>query len=241
VFPSSSPLWLLGWYHLAFFGLYIPLAALRGRRKLLAASCAAPPNRLRHMQTTAFMLVLLTGLSLYIAPRQGIELFPRAVPPLPALVAGVAFYAAAVAYMRPRWRRAVEKRARVVHLFMPANATERAWWIAVSVLAGVGEEITWRGVQAALLITLMGSFWIAALISAASFGGAHALQGWKSVGIIVLMALGFHALVWLSGSLYVAMAVHLAYDITAGLNYGRLGRELGYSLEPAPVPQAAPR
>jgi hypothetical protein len=33
----------------------------------------------------------------------------------------------------------------------------------------------------------------------------------------------------------------LAYDITAGLNYGRLGRELGYSLEPAPAPQAAPR
>ena len=35
----------------------------------------------------------------------------------------------------------------------------------------------------------------------------------------------------LVGSLYVAMAVHIAYDITAGLSYGRLGKELGYSPE----------
>ncbi len=52
--------------------------------------------------------------------------------------------------------------------------------------------------------------------------------------MIFVMALGFHTLVWLAGSLYVAMAVHVAYDITAALNYGRLGRELGYSTEGCP-------
>jgi membrane protease YdiL (CAAX protease family) len=51
------------------------------------------------------------------------------------------------------------------------------------------------------------------------------------MGIVFLMALGFHALVWRAGSLYVAMAVHVAYDITAGITYGRLGKELGYSLD----------
>ena len=49
--------------------------------------------------------------------------------------------------------------------------------------------------------------------------------------MIVCFALGFHALVWLSGSLYVAMAVHIAYDITAGITYGRLGKKFGYSLD----------
>jgi hypothetical protein len=39
----------------------------------------------------------------------------------------------------------------------------------------------------------------------------------------------FRTVVWLSGSLYVAMLVHVLYDITAGMAYGRLGRELGYS------------
>lgn len=142
----------------------------------------------------------------------------------------MAAYAAAVTFMRPRWRRAVERRTPIVHLFMPANATERAWWIAVSVLAGIGEEITWRGVQAALVGALTGSFWIAAVICAISFGFAHFIQGWRSTAVIVVFALGFHALVWLGGSLYVAMVVHVAYDLTAGVSYGKLGRKLGYAL-----------
>jgi hypothetical protein len=32
-------------------------------------------------------------------------------------------------------------------------------------------------------------------------------------------------------SLYLAMAVHVVYDITAGITYGRLGKEFGYSPE----------
>jgi len=51
--------------------------------------------------------------------------------------------------------------------------------------------------------------------------------------VIVVFALGFQTLVWLTGSLYVAMPVHITYDITAGIAYGRLGRQLGYA--PAPT------
>lgn len=43
------------------------------------------------------------------------------------------------------------------------------------------------------------------------------------MAIITVFAFGFQALVWLTGSLYLAMAVHVAYDITTGLTYGRLG------------------
>jgi membrane protease YdiL (CAAX protease family) len=120
-----------------------------------------------------------------------------------------------------------------VHLFMPANATERAWWIAVSVLAGVGEEITWRGVQTSLLRTFTGSLVLAIVLCAAQFGLSHAIQGWKSASVVTAFALGFHGLVLLSGSLLPAMAVHVVYDLTAGLNYGKLGRELGYEAEAA--------
>jgi membrane protease YdiL (CAAX protease family) len=49
--------------------------------------------------------------------------------------------------------------------------------------------------------------------------------------VIIVFALGFHLLVWLSGSLYVAMAVHIIYDVTAGLNYAKLGKQLGYKIE----------
>ena len=113
---------------------------------------------------------------------------------------------------------------------MPRNAREKVWWIAVSFLAGIGEEITWRGVQAALVGILTGDFWITSLVCSISFGLAHIIQGWKSAAIIFVFALGFHTLVWLAGSLYVAMAVHVVYDLTAGINYGKLGKELGYDL-----------
>jgi membrane protease YdiL (CAAX protease family) len=99
----------------------------------------------------------------------------------------------------------------------------------VSLIAGIGEEITWRGVQMALVVALTGNYWLAIALCAISFALAHAGQGWQSAAIIVVFGLGFHLLVWLAGSLYVAMAVHLAYDLTAGISYGRLGKELGYS------------
>jgi membrane protease YdiL (CAAX protease family) len=217
---------LAGWFHVACFGVLLPVLAIRRRKKVLPANQPLP-NRLRHFQTTLLELVVFTGLSLLVARKQWIPLFPRSWPPLIAVIGGVVAYAAAVAYMRPRWRRAVERRARVVHLYMPQNAVERAWWIAVAALAGVGEEITWRGVQTALLAILTGNLWIAAILCAASFGLCHIIQGWRSVAIVVVFALAFQTLVWLAGSLYVAMAVHVAYDITAGITYGRLGKATG--------------
>jgi hypothetical protein len=222
---DSDELNLAGWFHLAYFGVVLPAMAIWQRTKVLPTNQPLP-NRLRHFQSTALTIAMLTALSLLVAWKQAIPLFPQSWPPLIAVIVGLVFYGAAVAYMRPRWRRAVERRARVVHLYMPQNAVERTWWIAVATLAGVGEEITWRGVQTALLAILTGNLWIAAILSAASFGLSHIIQGWRSVAVVVVFALCFQTLVWLAGSLYVAMAVHIAYDITAGITYGRLGRQL---------------
>jgi membrane protease YdiL (CAAX protease family) len=231
MFPFASRLNIAGWFHLVYFGVVIPWMVVRARTKF--ADAANPlPNRLCHFQSSALMIALFTSISIVVARVQWIDLFPRTVPTWSAIAAGIGLYAAAVAFMWPRWRRAVERRARIVHLFMPANAAERAWWIVVSFLAGIGEEITWRGVQTSLLGTLVGNYWIAAFLCAVSFGMAHFIQGWRSVVVIVFFGLGFQLLVWLDGTLYVAMAVHVVYDLTAGYMYGKLGHELGYQIEP---------
>jgi hypothetical protein len=190
---------------------------------------------LLYFQKTVAESASLLALSIMVAKVQWIELFPARWPSWTAVSVGIACYVAAVLFMRPRWRKAVQNRARVVHLFMPSSTRERGWWFAVSLLAGFGEEVTWRGVQAALVSVLTGDFWTSAILCSVSFGLAHMIQGWKSAAIIGLFALGFHAQVWLAGSLYVAMVGHIAYDITAGVTYGRLGKELGYNrIEPAP-------
>ena len=241
MFPFVYEINPAGWSHLAYFGLLIPILVVRGRMKIRNTKTPLP-NRLRHFQATSFALVMFAAISLVVARAEWIELFPRTWPPLPAVLAGVVMLGAAVAIMRPLWRRAVERRtplgARVLHLCMPANAVERAWWIVVAVLAGISEEITWRGVQTALLSNLTGRLWVAVVSCSISFALGHFNQGWKSAAIIFFFALGFHGLVWLSGSLYVAMVVHMAYDITAGLTYGRLGREFGYSpeIDQSPAP-----
>src|SRR5262249_44172502 len=162
MFPYVHEMNLAGWFHLGYFGVLLPLLCIHGRHKLIGAGQSLP-NRLRYFRTTVFTLVMLSGVSLMVARVHWIWLFPHSLPSPGAVAAGVAMYAAALEFMRPRWRCAVERRAPVVHLFMPSTARERAWWLALSLVAGIGEEITWRGVQAALLCSLIGSFWLTAL------------------------------------------------------------------------------
>ena len=100
----------------------------------------------------------------------------------------------------------------------------RLLWLAVSLAAGVSEEITYRGVFFLLLHRVTGSVLAAALLAAAAFGLAHVVQGRESVLVIFGIALLAQTLVLVTGTLLVAMAVHVAYDVPAGPVYGRLAR-----------------
>ena len=108
MFPYAYDLRPAGWLHLVYFGIMLPAMCIRARKQLGGANCPLP-SRLRHFQTTAIELSLLLTFSILVAKVQWIWLFPRALPPWTAVIAGVAFYLAAVAFMRPRWRRAVQK------------------------------------------------------------------------------------------------------------------------------------
>ena len=217
-----------GWGHIFFFCVLVPVLAVRSRRRTQRPDAPRVPLP-KFLQSGAIMLVLFAVLSLLTAQRQRMDLWPDTIlRPWLSIPLAVAFYLFAVTVMRPLWRRAVEKRSPHLRYFMPQSAEERRWWVVISVLAGVSEEITWRGVQPALLAYVTGSPVAGMVLSAVAFGAAHAIQGFRSAAIIVLFALGFQMLVWISGTLVLAMIVHAAYDVTAGFAYGRLGREIGY-------------
>jgi membrane protease YdiL (CAAX protease family) len=165
MFPFVYEINSAGWFHLVYFGVVLPVVAVSQARKFAQAQRPLP-NRVHHFRRTALTLALFGGLSLFIARFEWIELFPRTIPSWRAIGAGLLVYVIAVVCMRPRWRKAVERRARVVYLFMPSNATERLWWIVVAVLAGISEEITWRGVQAGLAYRLIGSVSLGAILCA---------------------------------------------------------------------------
>jgi membrane protease YdiL (CAAX protease family) len=213
---------LLRALHLLFFGLLIPLISIRSRRAL-ANRFLAP--RKRQYWAMIVQLALFASFSMIVANSSGIEIFPPRLPSMRSAAAGLLFLVLAVLIMRPRWRQAVVERKRIVYFFMPSDRAERLMWIVASALAGFGEELTWRGVQTALLAALTGSTGAAIALCIAMFAVSHLQQGWKSVVIVVPFAAAFHLLVWLSGSLYVAMAVHFLYDAIAGFTYARLGRQ----------------
>jgi len=121
-----------------------------------------------------------------------------------------------VAVALPHWRGGVMRGERFSYFAMPRLPAERAWWSVLSVLAGITEELTWRGVQFQLVARLTGSPVAAIAVCALTFGLGHLGQGWRWAATVVGFALAFHALTWSTGSLYVAMAVHVVVDLVGG-------------------------
>jgi len=111
----------------------------------------------------------------------------------------------------------VLSRSRVSRLFIVSTPAERRWWTLLSIVAGTTEELTWRGVQPALLAWCHVPAGAAIAICAATFGVGHLAQGWKWAVAVFGFALAFHALTWVTGSLIVPMAVHVAVDLTGGV------------------------
>lgn len=223
-----GPLTLLGWAFVIFVVVVVPWAVIKNRESAL--SMASIPLARRFVAMLAPQIVLGV-LAVAVGQVEGIELFPLRAPTIAAWFAGIAFLAIALVLVRPHWRRSVEEGKPTWRLFAPRNRPERRMWVVLSLSAGVGEELVWRGVLPALLTTLTDSLPFAIGVSILSFGIAHAIQGFRSVLAIGAIAAAFHALVLLSGSLYVGMAVHFVYDVIAGFTYARFARDLGFLAE----------
>ena len=116
----------------------------------------------------------------------------------------------------------------------PAQTRDLGPWFLVSAAAGFVEEIVYRGVMWVLLTRLTGSGTIAAVVCVIAFVLAHGGRGWQRLIVIGALAVVFHALVRLTGTLYLAMALHILYDFIAGVIYLELGKRM-----PAPRDGAA--
>lgn len=221
---------IAGIYHLVFFGLLMPWSAIKSAKRLNERPY---PARRKYFFLVIGQQLFFLLLSLLIAQVEWVPLFTRPKN-LWSFGVAAAILIGLIAVMLPRWRKAVEKRERRVYLFMSGEGKDKVLWVVISLLAGIGEEITYRGVMFVLLWRLTGSALAAALIAAAIFGISHYVQGWKSAVLIGGFALVFHGLYWISGSLLAPMIVHFIYDVTAGFMYNKFGRELGYPTEGMP-------
>ncbi len=98
---------------------------------------------------------------------------------------------------------------------LPHDRREVSWWWALSVTAGICEEVVYRGFLIAVLAAAM-STWAAVLLAAFIFGLNHAYQGPKGILKTGLVGLVLGGLFALTGSLWAPMLVHVVMDLAAG-------------------------
>lgn len=102
---------------------------------------------------------------------------------------------------------------------LPRSPSERLGWAALSVTAGVTEEVIWRGFGLALLFALLPGAHPAVpiVLAAAAFGWAHFYQGFT--GMLATGVLGgiLALLFWVSGSLLLPMLLHALLDLPPAL------------------------
>jgi membrane protease YdiL (CAAX protease family) len=103
---------------------------------------------------------------------------------------------------------------------LPRTATERRLFAGLSVLAGFGEEVVFRGFLFAVLVPALGSVWTTLAVSSLAFGVLHVYQG--AFGILRTAALGalLGTSVIVDGSLWPAVIVHIVIDLAGGLVFG---------------------
>ncbi len=107
----------------------------------------------------------------------------------------------------------------------PHSSSEDRLFAAVAVTAGVCEEILYRGVLLAALTPLIGT-WPAVALSSVIFGLGHAYQGLAGIGKTALIGLVMALLTVFSGTLFVAMLLHVVIDLTSGRIMAAATREI---------------
>jgi len=107
----------------------------------------------------------------------------------------------------------------LLRALLPRTSRERTLFGVVSLAAGTGEEVAYRGYLIPVLATVMG-LGPAAVLSTLVFGVLHVYQGWLGVlrtGVMgAMLAAGFLA----SGSLWPPIIAHVVIDLLAGIVLG---------------------
>lgn len=102
-----------------------------------------------------------------------------------------------------------------VTAFIPAAESDMPRWLALSATAGITEEVLYRGLLIGTLTPLLGLPG-AAILSIAIFSLGHAYQG--AMGMLRVAGVGavLTAVVWLAGSVWPAVILHIAVDVSSG-------------------------
>ena len=110
---------------------------------------------------------------------------------------------------------AADKQA--THFLLPQTGVEIAWWLLLSLTAGICEEALYRGYFQQQFTAFTRSAPVGIVLSAALFGAAHAYQNPRQAVIIGTMGVAGGALAYWRGSTRPGMIAHTLQDVIGGL------------------------
>jgi membrane protease YdiL (CAAX protease family) len=222
-------LWLwspLGFWACAYLALIIQLLPLLGLAQLPLADDEGPLPRVSiYLSSGAFILVL-GWIGLIIGTGEVGRIFMGLGPVglfstlFWALVTTVTIHLVLALFFVGRRVLGIRESGLLDEL-LPRTAREKLIFSLLSLSAGIGEELAFRGFAIPVLTLLTGSAWGAAVLSSGAFGLLHGYQGW--LGVFRTGAMGFllAASLILSDSLWPAIIAHAALDLVSGLILGR--------------------
>ena len=219
---------------LLIVGVAIPYLAWKTNRRFRGVELPIPRAQF-FFQTAIFQLVIY-GFALVAASTNGIrlKLLPlvwwKAWPALALLVLSLAL-------LKLRWPSRDDADKRRLYAILPHDRRELGPYLVLCVVAGIAEEVIYRGVSYRLLLRLGITIWVAAAIMSVVFAVAHSVQGWRSAIVIGVIAAGFHFVVIYSGALVPAIVAHIAYDAVAGIVVPRWISAAPPDAAPDPAPR----
>lgn len=233
--PASLEMGVVAWYTLVFLTLVGPLVAIRAHRRMAEGGGMEPLRRGRvavYLGSLLWLWLLLV-LSWATAREMGLDLFPAWRPDPADLIVGIVSLALGMLTLLPSVTGPSPVARARLRAVVPRGAREHGAFYLLCVVAGVGEEVVYRGVLFSLWAALTGSWWLAAVLSAGIFGAVHLYQGPRAGVVAGLYGLRDHVVVGLTGTLWVAIVVHVLHDAVVGTIVGRrVRREEG---PPEPV------
>jgi membrane protease YdiL (CAAX protease family) len=100
-----------------------------------------------------------------------------------------------------------------VEALLPRNPAELAHTAVLSLNAGISEELLFRLALPLLFVLVTGNAWLAFALAAVVFGLAHCYQGMTGVVATTIIGLVLTALYLASGSLWLAVLLHIVIDL----------------------------
>ena len=98
----------------------------------------------------------------------------------------------------------------------PKGFAEVAMWILLSISAGIGEEIVFRGYMQNQFHAATRSIVAAVILQGAIFGLAHTYQGWKQTFVIAVLGILYGILAAWRRNLRASMIAHAWSDVFEG-------------------------